>query len=104
MFDGLFGAMYIRYLFNHYFAFSEHALTLTRPKPTAPAPWSLISNNPKDIENMKRAVANPHVVVVSDWTRFKSWEYMKAQEDSGYTILYGSLFLTALRKSLWTLF
>ncbi|EFQ96764.1 laccase-1 [Nannizzia gypsea CBS 118893] len=68
MFDGLFGAMYIR------------------PKPTAPAPWSLISNKSKDIENMRKAVANPHVVVVSDWTRFKSWEYMKAQEDSGYTI------------------
>ncbi|OAL71576.1 hypothetical protein A7D00_4481 [Trichophyton violaceum] len=68
MFDGLFGAMYIR------------------PKPTAPAPWSLISSNPKDIDGMKKAVANPHVVVVSDWTRFKSWEYMKAQEDSGYTI------------------
>ncbi|KAM5466565.1 Glc7p regulatory subunit [Microsporum audouinii] len=68
MFDGLFGAMYIR------------------PKPTAPAPWSLISSDPKDIAGMRRAVANPHVVVVSDWTRFKSWEYMKAQENSGYTI------------------
>ncbi|KAM5448440.1 Glc7p regulatory subunit [Microsporum canis] len=68
MFDGLFGAMYIR------------------PKPTAPAPWSLITTDPKDIASMQRAVANPHVVVVSDWTRFKSWEYMKAQENSGYTI------------------
>lgn len=52
---------------------------------------------------MKKAVANPHVVVVSDWTRFKSWEYMKAQEDSGYTILYGPgfplCFLQKLTKS-----
>lgn len=36
---------------------------------------------------MQMAVANPQVIVVSDWTQFKSWEYMDAQEASGYTIL-----------------
>ncbi|KAH8432996.1 Glc7p regulatory subunit [Aspergillus melleus] len=59
---------------------------MNRPKPTNPAPWALISNDPRDIEAMQRAVANPQVIVVSDWTQFKSWEYMDAQEASGYAI------------------
>lgn len=47
----------------------------------------LISDDPRDIEAMQKAVANPQVIVVSDWTQFMSWEYMKAQEASGYAIL-----------------
>ncbi|KAJ5967103.1 conidial pigment biosynthesis oxidase Arb2/brown2 [Penicillium viridicatum] len=45
-----------------------------------------ISDDPRDIEAMQKAVANPQVIVVSDWTQFMSWEYMKAQEASGYAI------------------
>jgi hypothetical protein len=36
---------------------------------------------------MDRAVADPKIVMVSDWTRFKSWEYMEAEESSGMAIL-----------------
>ncbi|KAL1953848.1 hypothetical protein VTO42DRAFT_2108 [Malbranchea cinnamomea] len=66
--DGLYGALYIR------------------PKPSKPSPWHLISNDETDIASMQKAVADPKVIVISDWTQFKSWEYMEAQANSGYTI------------------
>ena len=47
----------------------------------------MISNDPKDIEAMKRAVMNPELVLVSDWTKYKSWEYMEAEEAAAFTIL-----------------
>jgi hypothetical protein len=37
---------------------------------------------------MAKAVSNPNPVLVSDWTHVKSWNYMEAEEASGYTILY----------------
>lgn len=58
-----------------------------RPKPTAPAPWSLISNNEEDIEAMKTAAHDPSLMLVSDWTSFKSWEYLAAMEESKLSIL-----------------
>jgi hypothetical protein len=37
---------------------------------------------------MAKAASNPNPVLVSDWTHVKSWNYMEAEEASGYTILY----------------
>lgn len=36
---------------------------------------------------MNNAARDPNVLLVSDWTRFKSWEYMAAQEASRLSIL-----------------
>ncbi|KAK2616916.1 Glc7p regulatory subunit [Conoideocrella luteorostrata] len=66
--DGLYGSIYIR------------------PKVDAPAPWALISNDSADIAAIKRAVMDPKLMLVSDWSRFKSWEYMEAEESSGLAI------------------
>ncbi|KAF2093011.1 hypothetical protein NA57DRAFT_69387 [Rhizodiscina lignyota] len=62
--DGLYGGIFIR------------------PKENTPAPWSVISNSPKDIEAMARAAANPELVVLSDWSRFTSEEYWQVNVDS----------------------
>jgi hypothetical protein len=37
---------------------------------------------------MEKASSNPKQVLVSDWTHFKSWNYMEAEEASKFTILY----------------
>ncbi|RJE19619.1 hypothetical protein PHISCL_08037 [Aspergillus sclerotialis] len=66
--DGLYGGIFIR------------------PKPYAPAPWALISEDKAEQHEMERAAASPSLIMVSDWTQFKSWEYMNAEEASGYTI------------------
>ncbi|OJJ51097.1 hypothetical protein ASPZODRAFT_56502 [Penicilliopsis zonata CBS 506.65] len=66
--DGLYGGIFIR------------------PKEDASAPWSLISNDSRNIEAMAAAAATPELVMISDWSKFKSWEYMAAQEDSNYVI------------------
>lgn len=58
-----------------------------RRKPDAQSPWHLISNEEDDIKAMKRAAVDPKLVMVSDWTRFMSWEYMAAEESSGMAIL-----------------
>jgi hypothetical protein len=62
-------------------------LKFKRPKPDTPAPWSLISKDKSHIQAMKKAANNPIPVLVSDWTHVKSWNYMEAEEASGYTIL-----------------
>ncbi|KAJ5996955.1 hypothetical protein N7522_008615 [Penicillium canescens] len=66
--DGLYGGIFIR------------------PNPGTPAPWSLISNDKSHIQAMAKAASNPNPVLVSDWTHVKSWNYMEAEEASGYTI------------------
>ncbi|TAQ84042.1 hypothetical protein B7494_g7628 [Chlorociboria aeruginascens] len=66
--DGLYGAIYIR------------------PKAGSPAPWSLISNSTKDIKAMTAAAADPTLVVVSDWNKFTSWDYLAAEEASNLDI------------------
>ncbi|GKT72168.1 conidial pigment biosynthesis oxidase arb2 brown2 [Colletotrichum tofieldiae] len=58
-----------------------------RSKPDAPAPWHLISQDPADLGAMCRAAVIPEIIMVPDWTRFKSWEYMEAEENSGMAIL-----------------
>ncbi|KAK5988365.1 Multicopper oxidase GIP1 [Cladobotryum mycophilum] len=66
--DGLYGAIHIR------------------PKPENPAPWHLISNDSADTAAMGHAVQDPKLLLISDWSRFKSWEYMEAEDSSGMTI------------------
>lgn len=58
-----------------------------RPKAGAPAPWHLISDNEADIAAMAHAAAKPNLMTISDWSQFKSWEYMEAEEESSLTIL-----------------
>lgn len=36
---------------------------------------------------MEKAARDPNQVLVSDWTHFKSWNYMEAEETSKFTIL-----------------
>lgn len=86
--DGLYGPIFIRYIYylvprcNKFVAdvYNSH-------KAEAAAPWSLISEKPEDIAAMRRAVADPKLVLASDWTQFMSWQYMEAEEHSGMAIL-----------------
>ncbi|KAF3403687.1 Laccase abr2 [Penicillium rolfsii] len=66
--DGLYGGIFIR------------------PSQDTPGPWSLISKDKSDIQAMEKASSNPKQVLVSDWTHFKSWNYMEAEEASKFTI------------------
>lgn len=54
----------------------------------------MISKDKSDIQAMERASSNPNQVLVSDWTHFKSWNYMEAEEASKFTILYVLVILT----------
>ncbi|KAJ0328816.1 hypothetical protein COL5a_004601 [Colletotrichum fioriniae] len=72
-------------------------------KNDAPAPWHLISDTVADIDAMSRAVADPQILMISDWTRFMSWEYMEAEDSSGMTIFIlvngkGSLYCPGVDK------
>lgn len=62
-------------------------LTKTRPKPEAVAPWSLISDSGIDVKAMRKAAADPNIMLISDWSQFKSWEYIGAEAASGFAIL-----------------
>ncbi|CEO58348.1 Putative Gip1 [Penicillium brasilianum] len=66
--DGLYGGIFIR------------------PKEDTPGPWGLISKDKSDIQAMEKASRDPKQVLVSDWTEFKSWNYMEAEEASKFTI------------------
>jgi hypothetical protein len=66
---------------------SLHLANNKRPKENVPKPWKLISENAHDIEAMEKASQNPRILTVSDWSNFKSWEYMQAQDDSDLSIL-----------------
>lgn len=50
----------------------------------------MISKDKSDIQAMEKAARDPNQVLVSDWTHFKSWNYMEAEEASKFTILYVS--------------
>jgi hypothetical protein len=52
------------------------------PGPDVPQPFHLISDNAQDIEAMRNAEKNPHLVILSDWDHLTSSEYQKAMEDS----------------------
>ncbi|KAB5536176.1 multicopper oxidase-domain-containing protein [Coniochaeta sp. 2T2.1] len=81
--DGLYGPIYIRH------------------KKDAPAPWHFISDSQSDIDAMARAVVDPKIVMVSDWTQFKSWEYMKAEDASGMAIFCSDSILVNGKGSLF---
>ncbi|KAF5007923.1 hypothetical protein FDECE_5839 [Fusarium decemcellulare] len=81
--DGLYGPIFIR------------------PKPDAPAPWHLISKEPDNIRAMRRAAGDPNIIMVSDWTRFMSWEYMEAEESSGMAIFCSDSILVNGKGSLY---
>lgn len=58
-----------------------------RRKSETPTPWELITEDPAEIQKIEMATRKPKLMLVSDWTRFKSWEYMDAEEKSALTIL-----------------
>ncbi|KAJ5884439.1 hypothetical protein N7504_012011 [Penicillium tannophilum] len=66
--DGLYGAIYIR------------------PSADRDSPFSMISDDPDDIEAMEKARDNPHLVTLSDWDHLTSDAYMQAERESGYDI------------------
>lgn len=66
---------------------SSCRLKENRRKSETPTPWELITDDPAEIEQIERATREPKLMLVSDWTRFKSWEYMEAEEKSALTIL-----------------
>ena len=37
---------------------------------------------------MEKAAKNPKILTISDWSNFKSWEYIAAQNASALSILY----------------
>ncbi|KAI9762128.1 MAG: hypothetical protein M4579_000608 [Chaenotheca gracillima] len=63
--DGLYGALHIR------------------PKPGTPSPFHLITNDTRDLRDIKRAEANPNLLLFSDWNHLTSWEYFDAEVLSG---------------------
>ncbi|CAJ2509011.1 Uu.00g140370.m01.CDS01 [Anthostomella pinea] len=66
--DGLYGPIFIR------------------RSPDQPTPWHLISDDPADISTMDKATREPSLMLISDWSRFKSWEYIEAEEKSALAI------------------
>ncbi|KAF2149697.1 multicopper oxidase [Myriangium duriaei CBS 260.36] len=62
--DGLYGPLHIR------------------PNPGSPTPYSLISSNHEDLEQLNRAAREPVLVTLSDWTNWTSWDYMDIFETS----------------------
>lgn len=61
--------------------------TLNRPSPNRQNPFSMISNDPNDLEAMEKAERDTELVVLSDWDHLTSDEYMQTMEDTGYDIL-----------------
>ncbi|KAK1139159.1 hypothetical protein N8T08_001215 [Aspergillus melleus] len=60
--DGLYGAMFIKRDAN------------------APTPWHLISNNSQDFSEIEAAVNDPQLMVLSDWSKYSSTDYMSFEE------------------------
>ncbi|GFF43525.1 laccase-1 [Aspergillus udagawae] len=57
-----------------------------RPSPNRDSPFSMISNDPADIQAMKQAERYGNLVTLSDWDHLTGKEYMKAMEETGYDI------------------
>ena len=57
--------------------------SLSRPGPSKSSPFGLISDNSDNILAMKHAEADPRVVLISDWDKYTSAEYMDAEKESG---------------------
>jgi hypothetical protein len=83
--DGLYGAIYIQLVLHcHEF---EHLNNNRRPKNDLSELWSFISTDKEDIKAMAKAATKPELIVLSDWSRFSSEEYWKANEDSNLLVL-----------------
>ena len=52
----------------------------------------MVSEDPVDIAAIQKATEKPEFVVISDWSQFKSWEYLEAEDDANINLLYGCFF------------
>lgn len=50
-------------------------------------PWSMISNDTKDIAAMTKAGRDPNFIILSDWDRYTSDEYWAATQASEVLLL-----------------
>ena len=73
---------------NYIFDGSAHRYD-HRPASTEPSPFSLIASDKKNLTAIKKAEASATPVVVSDWTHLTSDEFLAAEEETGYDILWG---------------
>ena len=77
------------------FVFGERATYCLRcssnkgisPSADRESPFSMISDDPADIEAMTNAAHDAQWVMMSDWSHRPSNEYMDALRDTGYDIL-----------------
>ena len=67
--DGLFGAIVIQ------------------PAPTEPSPFALIASDTSSLAAMKRAEASPRVVLLSDWDKYTSTQYLANEEATNLDML-----------------
>lgn len=87
-------------------AFYSSCIALTsaddqcRPSPNRQNPFAAISQNEEDQKAMKEAERNPVSVMLSDWDHMYSSDYMKALHDTGYDILYATIFIPTDNQSL----
>lgn len=56
----------------------------------------MISDDPADITAIEKATKNPELVVISDWSQFKSWEYLEAEDTANINLLYARTFKVVL--------
>ncbi|KZF26352.1 multicopper oxidase [Xylona heveae TC161] len=66
--DGMYGSLFIR------------------RKPGTKKPFSLISNDTKEIKQMEKAANHAEPLLVSDWTQFTSGQYLAAENASALSI------------------
>lgn len=77
------------------FVFGEYLVILLQcsfnrrasPSANRESPFSMISDDPSDIEAMTKAAHDAQLVMMSDWDHLPSDEYMDALRKTGYDIL-----------------
>ncbi|KAL2844715.1 laccase-1 [Aspergillus pseudodeflectus] len=57
-----------------------------RRKPYAPRPYSVITEDRKELTQLKAAEDNPNLILVTDWTYLTSAEYHKVEIETGLNI------------------
>lgn len=82
---------------------TRNTYVFNRPKPEELTPWHLISNDTEDLNAIQRAIQNPKVIVVSDWSQFRSWEYFGAEEAANLNLLYVTRHCTIMMQNLTSL-
>ena len=65
-----------------------------RPSTTEPSPFGMIDDSSEEIAAMKRAEANPKVVLISDWDKYTSAEYTAAEQASNLDLLLVTTLVT----------